>query len=103
MRKIEQLLGAPTSGAKAPTVAHMEATLTDGYARALLLEAERSRLERRLGQAVRELEGPGAPAVAEEMGSLAKRLRTAEGELSQLRSLLGSLHTRTRSARSAAR
>src|SRR5207247_1210232 len=54
MRKIEELLCAPTNGADAPTLAHMEETLTDGYARALLLEAERTRLERPPGQAAHE-------------------------------------------------
>ena len=102
-RTIEELLCAPTNPADAPTLAHMEETLTDGYARALVLEAERTRLERRLGQAAHELEGPAAPAVTAEMGSLAKRLRRADGELTQLRLLLTSLHTRTSSARNASR
>jgi hypothetical protein len=102
-KKIERLLRAPTSGDDAPTVAHLEETLTDGYARALVLEAERWRLERRLGQAARELEQVGAAGVAEEMGTLARRLETTDGELARLRSLLGSLHTRTRSAREATR
>jgi ABC-type phosphate transport system auxiliary subunit len=98
-RKIEGLLRAPTSGADAPTVAHLEETLTDGYARALVLEAERWRLERRLGQAARELEHDAAAGVAEEMGSLARRLETTDGELTKLRSLLGLLYMRTRAAR----
>ena len=102
-RKIEQLLCAPTNGAEAPTLARLEETLTDGYARALVLEAERSRLERRLGEAAHELDGAAGAGVAEEMGSLARRLRRTDGELTQLRSLLGTLHTRTSSARGAAR
>ncbi len=85
-----------TSGAGAPTLAHMEEKLTEGYARALTLEAERWRLERRLGQAARDLEGPGVSSRAEEVGSLGKRLESADGELTRLRPLLDALHRRTR-------
>jgi len=101
--QIEQLLGAPTSGARAPSLAHMEDTLTEGYAHALALEAERWRLERRLGEAAHELAGPSVPRLADEIASLAKRLRSADGELSELRMLLGSLHKRTRTVRYASR
>ena len=41
--QIEELLVAD-----APTLAHVEQTLTDGYAEALELETERLRIERRL-------------------------------------------------------
>ncbi len=61
----------------------MEEKLTEGYARALTLEAERWRLERRLGQAARDLEGPGVSSRAEEVGSLGKRLESADGELTR--------------------
>ena len=54
--EIEALLVAPESGADAPTLAYLEATLTEGYAEALALEAERLRIERRLG-ALRDLLG----------------------------------------------
>ncbi len=50
LQHIEQLLIAPASGATAPTLASLEDTLTEGYAKALALEAERWRLERRLGE-----------------------------------------------------
>ena len=42
--EIEALLGA-----EAPTLARLEETLTEGYAEALVLETERLRIERRLG------------------------------------------------------
>jgi hypothetical protein len=103
MEQIEELLNAPTSGAEAPSLARMEDTLTEGYAAALELEAERWRLERRLGEVARSVEGTDGSSFAEELASLAKGLTRADGELTRLRSLLGSLHERTRSARLAAR
>ena len=42
--QIEKLLVAD-----APALAHVEKTLTDGYAEALVLETERLRIERHLG------------------------------------------------------
>src|ERR1700752_5044054 len=99
MKQIEELLNAPTSGAAAPSLARMEHTLTEGYAQALRLEAERMRLERRLGEVARAVDS--SPSV-EELSSLGKRLTSADGELTKLRSLLGTLHERTRSARLAA-
>jgi hypothetical protein len=103
VEQIEQLLNASASGAEAPTLAHMEATLTDGYAQALALEAERWRLERRLGEVARTVDGPDVASFAEEISALAKRLASAEGELTELRTLLGTLRERTRSVRVAAR
>ena len=91
--QIEELLSAD-----APTLAHMEDTLTEGYAKALALEAERWRLERRLGEVARE----GRPDVGDELRTLGIRLTRADGELATLRSLLGSLHERARVVRLAA-
>ena len=59
--QIEELLSAD-----APTLARMEDTLTEGYAKALALEAERWRLERRIGEVARE----GSTDVGEELRSL---------------------------------
>ncbi|MDX6466613.1 MAG: hypothetical protein QOI27_1653 [Gaiellaceae bacterium] len=103
LQQIEELLIAPTSGAAAPSLARMEDTLTGGYAQALALEAERLRLERRLGEVARTADGPNVANLADELSSLASRLTSAEGELSHLRALLGSLQERTRSMRLAAR
>ena len=103
LQQIEALLSAPASGASAPTLACMEDTLTEGYAQALALEAERWRLERRLGEVARTVgdPGPGISSFAEELSSLAKRLTSADGELTNLRTVLGSLHDRARSMRRA--
>jgi uncharacterized protein involved in exopolysaccharide biosynthesis len=94
LEQIEDLLGASE-----PTLAHVEDTLTQGYARALALEAERLRLQRRLGEVARTATGDHAA----ELRSLGSRLTTADGELERLRSLLGTLHERARTLRAAAR
>jgi hypothetical protein len=103
LEQIDELLAEPTSKGEPTTLARLERTLTDGYAYALALEAERWRLERRLGEVARSVEGADGASFVEELSSLAKRLTSADGELTKLRSLLGSLHERTRSARLAAR
>jgi tRNA C32,U32 (ribose-2'-O)-methylase TrmJ len=105
LEQIEELLSAPATGTSAPTLAHMEDTLTEGYAQALALEAERWRIERRLGEVVRTVTGPDpdVPSLSEELSRLATRLSSADGELTTLRQLLGSLHERARSVRRAAR
>jgi hypothetical protein len=92
MQQIEDLLSA-----EAPTLARVEDTLTEGYAQALALEAERWRLERRLGEVARE----GRNDVSDELRSLGTRLTRADGELTELRSLLGTLHERARVLRAA--
>lgn len=86
----------PEHGAGAPTLDAIESTLTDGYAEALALEAERSRIERRLGEVAR---GADDTADVQEFARLHERLETADGELARLRSLLRNLQARRRSAR----
>src|SRR3954468_8842096 len=92
LRHIEELLGD-----EEPTLARMEDTLTEGYAQALALEAERWRLERRIGEVARE----GKPDVGGERRTLGSRLTVADGELTELRNLLGTLHERARVLRKA--
>jgi hypothetical protein len=91
-QQIEELLHA-----EAPTLARMEDTLTEGYAQALALEAERWRLERRIGEVARE----GRTDLGDELRTLGSRLTVADGELTELRSLLGTLHERARVLRKA--
>jgi hypothetical protein len=81
----------------APTLARVEDALTEGYAQALALEAERLRIERRLGEMART----AAPDHADELRSLGARLRSADGEIATLRSLLGTLNDRARAIRAA--
>ncbi len=91
-QQIEDLLRA-----EAPTLARVEDTLTEGYAQALALEAERWRLERRLGEVARE----GGRDASDEVRSLGTRLTRTDSELMELRRLLGTLHERARTLRAA--
>ncbi len=91
--EIQKLLEAPASGVGAPALDHVEQTLTAGYAEALALEAERWRLERRLGEIATEIDRDGAAGAAE-ITSVAKRLSSADGQLTNLRGLLASLRAR---------
>lgn len=81
----------PEEGAGAPTLDTIETTLTDGYAEALALEAERSRIERRLGAVVKDAGEVSAHSVAAELADLSGRLEAADNELAQLRTLLHDL------------
>jgi hypothetical protein len=100
--RILELLRLPDAGEGAPTLARIEDTLTEGYARALALEAECWRVERRLGEVARDAGGGATNGIAQELATLSERLSTADGELARLRDLLGSLHDRARAARSTA-
>lgn len=66
----------------------IERTLTDGYAHALTLEAERSRLSRRLAEVAQGIQRGDTAKKARELASLSKRLEGADGDLSTLRTLL---------------
>ncbi len=84
--RISALLAAPHRDPD-----HLDHTLTDGYAHALALEAERGRLARRLTELAQRLR-PGDPAErAVELSELAKRLDGYDGELGDLRGRLGEL------------
>jgi hypothetical protein len=98
--EIVDLLRMPENGAGAPTLDVIESTLTDGYAEALALEAERSRIERRLGEVARDAGAGSAHSVAAELVQLSERLETADGELARLRSLLRKLQGVRRRRRS---
>jgi predicted translin family RNA/ssDNA-binding protein len=99
--EITELLRLPENGTDAPSVDAIESTLTDGYAEVLVLEAERSRVERRLGEVVRDAGEVSAHSVATELAQLSKRLERADDELTRLRSLLIDLQARRRLARAA--
>ena len=90
----------PEDGTDAPSLDAIESTLTDGYAEALVLEAERTRIERRLGEVVRDAGEVSAHSIASELAELSKRLERADDELTALRALLLDLQTRRRLARS---
>ncbi|HEY3551387.1 MAG TPA: hypothetical protein VGK69_10095 [Gaiellaceae bacterium] len=97
--EIVDLLRMPENGAGAPSLDTIELTLTSGYAAALELEAERLRLERRLGEVARDAGEVSAHSVASELAELSERLETADDELTRLRSLLRRLQLRARARR----
>jgi hypothetical protein len=99
--QIADLLRMPEDGAGAPSLDAIESTLTDGYAEALGLEVERSRIERRLGEVVRDAGEVSAHSVAAELTELSGRLETADAELARLRSLLHDLQGVRRRRRAA--
>ena len=78
--------------AEEQSLERLEDTLTEGYARALALEAERLRLERRIGELGAAV-GSGAQA-PDEIAMLASRLSQASSRLDGLRSLLAALRRR---------
>jgi hypothetical protein len=96
--EITELLRMPEDGVGAPSLDIIESTLTDGYAEALVLEAERTRIERRLGEVARDA---GREENLREFARLAESLEAADGELESLRSLLRNLQARRRLVRSA--
>jgi hypothetical protein len=97
--QIAELLRLPENGAGAPSLDAIESTLTDGYAAALALDAERWRIERRLGQVARDTGDVSVHSVATEVAELSDRLETAHVELARLRTLLRTLQARRRVAR----
>ena len=96
--EIAELLNLPENGTGAPSIDAIESTLTDGYAEALALDAERWRIERRLGEVLRDC---GDVADPREVARLSERLDSAHGELAGLRSLLRTLQARRRLVRGA--
>jgi hypothetical protein len=84
--RISELIAAPERDSE-----RIDRTLTDGYAHALTLEAERWRLERRLSEAAQNLQ-PGDPAEKTvELSEIARRLDGYTGELGDLRGRLSEL------------
>ncbi len=100
LEEIEQLLHEPATGGL-DAVARVEETLTDGYARALALEAERWRIERRLAEVARRVADGSTTSVAEELSDLAGRLEQADADLGRLRERLGSLRRHAAAVRAA--
>jgi hypothetical protein len=96
--EIRTLIDAPV-GTDAPTLAAIEDTLTAGYARALELEAERMRLERRLSEIAVQLHSASPDGANEEIVEVGERLTATDGDLTRLRTLLGRLRDRARGLR----
>jgi predicted nucleic acid-binding Zn-ribbon protein len=99
---IRELLAAPMPADARPFLDRVDSTLTAGYAQALQLEAERWRLERRIGEVAAKLADARSELRHEELAALAKRLTAANEDISRLRTLLSSLRDRRTTLRDAA-
>jgi hypothetical protein len=102
VEEISALLEAPPAPERGLYLDRLEHTLTAGYAEALALEAERWRLERRLGEVALSLAEGEQGAGADELVRLARRMADAAGDLSRLRGLLATLRERASEVRAAA-
>ena len=100
---IRILLEAPAAGEGAPTLARIEDALTAGYARAMALEADRRRLERRIAELAAKLTGDESDlrSRSPELRRLARKLKATDADLARLRGLLGSLRARADLVRAA--
>jgi hypothetical protein len=88
--RIHLMLGEIERGDR-PDRAGLEATLTDGYAWALTLDAECGRLERRISEHAADLGEGGDLEQARELSALARLLARRRKELDGLRGLLATL------------
>jgi predicted nucleic acid-binding Zn-ribbon protein len=86
LEQINALIGAP-----ARDLDTIERTLTDGYAYALSLEAEKWRLEKRINEVAQSLQRGDTATKARELAALAKRVEESVDDLATLRSLLTDL------------
>jgi hypothetical protein len=98
---IRMLLDAPDAGDGAPTLADIEELLTAGYARAMALEGEQWRLQRRLVDVAMRLADDYNELQARELRKLAHELREIEDDLVGIRALIRSLRARANDTRAA--
>jgi hypothetical protein len=91
--RIDALIAA-VAGDPAPSRSRLERTLTDGYACALSLEAERWRLERRIGEVAADLRAGNEELKSQELVALSRRHASAGAELTHLRDRLATLRER---------
>jgi hypothetical protein len=87
--RLEDLLASLERGSH-PDRASVEETLTDGYAWALKLDAECTRLERSIGTLAAELDHESSEEHAQELSRAARRLARSKRDLASLRGLLAS-------------
>ncbi|MDQ3992488.1 MAG: hypothetical protein M3229_02400 [Actinomycetota bacterium] len=98
--RVHALIDAPLDGTPGER-ASIEYTLTEGYARALALEAERRRIDERITELTTLLRADDQRRLSE-FTALAQRRSRAEGEISRLRALLRTLRERLAAAAAAA-
>lgn len=97
LEQIDELLADPAE--EPASLARLERTLTDGYAYALALEAERWRLEQRMSELTGGIGEGDQGLKAKELALLADRLSTNADLLSGLRGELTRLRDRTSAVR----
>jgi ABC-type phosphate transport system auxiliary subunit len=99
LEQIDELL----EGSNEPsTLALLERTLTDGYAHALSLEAERLRLERRMTELAGELHDGNREQKAQELAQVSRRISSAGAEIDSLRHTLSQLRAHATAVRATA-
>ena len=96
--EIDELLAEPSPTEEPATLARLERTLTDGYAHALSLEAERLRLERRMSELAGELHDGNREQKAEELVQVSRRISRARAEVERLRNTLSQLRAQSKSS-----
>jgi hypothetical protein len=101
LEQIDELLAEPAPSEEPASLAYLERTLTDGYAYAHALEAERWRLERRMSEIAGELHDGNSELKAKELALLSDRLGSNERLLTRLRNTLTELRSRATAARAA--
>lgn len=84
--QIRALLGGSTRD-----IDQIERTLTDGYAHALTLEAEKARLERRLTEVAHGMQRGNTAKNAREITELTQKIDCKSDRLVLLRGMLGDL------------
>ncbi|HYX76075.1 MAG TPA: hypothetical protein VE757_02765 [Gaiellaceae bacterium] len=99
IEQIDELLAEPAHAEEPASLAYLERTLTDGYAYALSLEAERWRLERRMSELAGELREGNQELKAKELALLSDRLSANGRLLAQLRNTLTELRARATALR----
>ena len=100
--EIRQLLSAPSPEDRQGFLDRVDATLTEGYARALQLEAERWRVEQRIAEIIEGLPEDADELHASELAGLAQRRSSTDEDLVLLRGLLVLLRERRTALRDAA-
>ncbi|TMK69581.1 MAG: hypothetical protein E6G50_11675 [Actinobacteria bacterium] len=96
---IRTLLEAPEAGEGAPTLAHIEDLLTAGYARAMAIEGEQWRIQRRIVDVALQLADDFNELQACELRRLAHDLREVESDLAGIGALIRSLRARANDVR----
>jgi hypothetical protein len=99
---IRDLLAAPSADDLRPILARMDATLTEGYAEALQLEAERWRIEQQIAEIIAGLGDKTDKRKTSELAELARRRTVADEHVVSLRTLLALLRDRRAALRDAA-